>query len=89
MKHIIKWLSCPTVFGLVDIDMQCQHIPPNHNITLFTKGITILSYLSEKKHKDIYYILLRLIIDLFLSDGLVSSCIIKAVHALLDFLYLA
>jgi hypothetical protein len=89
MKHIIKWLLHPTVFRSVDIKVQCQHLPPNHSIKLFRNGITKLSCILGKKHKDICCILLRLIVDLPLPDGQASSHVIKAVHTLLDFLYLA
>ena len=89
MKHIIKWISCPTVFGPVNIDTQCKCLPPNHSITPLTKGITTLSHVTGKEHKNICRILLGLIISLPLPGGQASSCVIKAVQALLDFLYLA
>ena len=89
MKHVIKWLSRPTVFGSVDINARCQRLPPNHSIKLFGNGITTLSRVSGKEHKDICRILLGLIVDLSLPGGQVSSRVIKAVRALLDFLYLA
>jgi len=53
------------------------------------KGIATLSWVSGQKHKRISTILLGLIIDLPLPSALNSSCLIKAVHALLNFLYLA
>ena len=89
MKYIIRWLSSPTVFGSLDIDARCRCLPPNHGITLFPKGITTLSRRSGKEHKDICRILLGLIVDLSLPGGRVSSRVIKAARALLDFLYLA
>ena len=89
MKHIIKWLSCSTIFGPVNIDARCRCLPPNHSITPLTKGISTLSRVTGKEHKNICRILLGLIISLSLPGGQASSCIIKAVQALLDFLYLA
>ena len=42
---------------------------PHHALTLFTGGITGLSCVSGKEHKDICRILLGLVIDLPLPDG--------------------
>jgi hypothetical protein len=89
MKHVIAWLTSPTVFGPREINARCRTLPPNHNIRLFTNGITTLSRVSGQEHKDMYRIILGLIIDLPLLTGQVSSRVIKAVRALLDFLYLA
>jgi hypothetical protein len=89
MKYIIKWLFSLTIFGSLDIDAWCRCLPPNHSIMLFQKGITMLSLITGKEHKNICHILLRLIVDLSLPGGWASSRIIKAVCTLLNFLYLA
>lgn len=89
MKHIIKWLSSPTVFGPLGLDARCRCLPPNHSIALFPKGITTLSRISGKEHKNICRILLGLVVNLSLPGGQVTSRVIKATRALLDFLYLA
>ena len=68
---------------------RCQSLPPSHHITLFPKGITILSRVMGTEHKNICRILIRLVINLRLSHRQSSACVVKAVHALLDFLYLA
>ena len=64
-------------------------MPPNHHITTFVRGITILSRVTGLEHKQMCKILLGLIIDLSLPCGEPTIRIIKAVRALLDFLYLA
>jgi hypothetical protein len=87
MKHLIKWLI--KIFGSAAIDLRCKAMPPNHKTTLFTKGIASLSRVSGQEHKRMCAILLGLIVDLPLAGGLDSSCLIRAVRALLDFLYLA
>jgi hypothetical protein len=87
MKHLIKWLI--KIYGLAAIDSRCKAMPPNHKTTLFTKGIATLSRVSGQEHKRMCAILLGLIIDLPLPCALNSSRMIKAVCALLDFLYLA
>jgi hypothetical protein len=87
VRHVIKWLI--KIYGSMAIDSRCKAMPPNHKITLFTKGITTLSRVSGQEHKRMCAILLGLIIDLPLPSALNSSRLIKAVRALLDFLYLA
>ena len=87
MKHLIGWVI--SIFGAPAINVQCKYIPPNHKISLFTKGITTLPHVAGKEHKSMCGILLGLIVDLLVHGGQNSSCMVKAVHALLDFLFLA
>ncbi|KAH9015641.1 hypothetical protein EDB84DRAFT_1590195 [Lactarius hengduanensis] len=69
MKHLVSWLTNPAVFGPVAINMRCQLVPPHHHITLFAKGITTLSRVTGKEHKDMCRILIGLIADLPLRVG--------------------
>jgi len=87
IKHLIKWLI--KIYGSAAIDSCCKAMPPNHKIMLFTKGIATLSQVSGQEHKWMCAVLLGLIIDLPLPGALNSSRLIKAVHMLLNFLYLA
>jgi len=87
MKHLIGWLI--SIFGPTVINVRCKSMPPNHNILLFTKGIAALSHISGHEHKKMCGILLGLVIDLPVPGGLDSSCLVKAVRTLLDFLFLA
>ena len=87
VKHLIEWVL--EIFGSAQIDMQCRAMPPNHNIMLFAKGISNLSWISGHEHKKMCSILLGLIINLPVPGGHDSSHIVKAVHSLLDFLYIA
>lgn len=89
MKHVVAWVSKRSVFGPEEIDVRCRRLPPNHNVTLFTKGITTLSRVSGKEHKNMFRILLGLIVDLPLPGGGSPVRLIRAIRALLDFLYLA
>jgi Plavaka transposase len=89
MKHLIAWVSNPLVFGKRGINARCRLIPPNHGIVLFPKGITTLSRVSGKEHKNICRLLLGLIVDLQIANGTSSARLLKAVRGLLDFLYLA
>jgi hypothetical protein len=87
VKHSVAWLT--TIFGAVAIDARCRMIPPNHHIFVFTKGITTLSRVSGQEHKRMCSILLGLIINLPVPGGLDPTRVIKAVRALLDFVFLA
>jgi hypothetical protein len=87
MKHLIAWVSA--AFGPRNVDTRCKSLPPNHHITTFAKGISILSRVTGLEHKQMCKILLGLIIDLSLPSGESPPRIIKSVRALLDFLYLA
>ena len=87
VKHLIVWLV--GIFRPAAINTWCQAIPPNHKVTLFSKGITKLSRVSGQEHKKICCILLGLIHDLPVSDGWNPSHIVRAVHAVMDFLFIA
>lgn len=89
MKHILSWVANSCVFGLEEINARCCRLPPNHNIMIFTKGITTLSHVSGLEHKKICCILLGLVVNLPLPGGQSPIYIIQAIWALLDFLYLA
>ncbi|KAH6867897.1 hypothetical protein BKA70DRAFT_1379819 [Coprinopsis sp. MPI-PUGE-AT-0042] len=71
------------------IDARCRRLPPNHNIRMFLKGISCLSRITGHKHDQIAHILLGLVIDLPLPGGISPVRLVRAIRALLDFLYLA
>lgn len=87
IKHLLSWLKA--AYGSIEIDARCRRLPPNHNIRLFMKGLSSLSRVSGQEHNQICRILLGLVIDLRLPDNRSPSKVIRAVRALLDFLYLA
>lgn len=86
-KHLVQWLL--STFGPSEIDARCRSIPPNHHISIFAKGISRLSRITGKEHKNMSRFLLGLILDLPVPNGQVSPRIIATVRAFLDFLYLA
>jgi Plavaka transposase len=86
-KHVIGWIV--RVFGAAEIDAQCRHMLPNHNLRNFMKGISTLSRVTGQEHNQMCRILLGLVIDIPLAGGLSNVQLIQAVQALLDFLYLA
>ncbi|THG92925.1 hypothetical protein EW026_g8155 [Hermanssonia centrifuga] len=87
VKHLVSWIKA--AYDPAELDARCCRMPPNHNVRLFTKGITSLSRLTGREHGDICRILLGLIIDMRLPDGLSSGPLVRAVRALMDFVYLA
>jgi hypothetical protein len=87
VKHLVAWLT--RIFGAAAINARCRMIPPNHKVNVFAKGITTLSRVSGHEHKKMCSILLGLIVDLPVPGGIDSTRIIRAVRALLDFLFLA
>ena len=86
-KHMVSWLI--GTFGGSEIDARCRSMPPNHHISIFAKGISPLSRVTGKEHKNMSRLLLGLILDLPVPNGQVSPRICACVRALLDFLYLA
>src|SRR6266702_5108409 len=89
MKHLVAWLTDLALFGATEVNARCRSLPPNHHITLFMKGITTLSCVTGNEHKDMCRILIGLIVDLPLPGGQAPLRVVRAVHAILDFMYLA
>lgn len=87
IKHLIGWLK--KAFGSDELDARCRRLPPNHNIRLFLNGITKLQRVTGKEHNQMCRFLLALIIGLPLPDGMSPVRLVRAVCAMLDFLYLA
>jgi hypothetical protein len=87
IKHIVSWIT--DIYGAAEIDARCQRLPPNHNVRIFSKGITTLSRVTGREHNQICRILLALIIDAPLPGNQSPARLICAVRAMLDFLHLA
>ncbi|KAH9011880.1 hypothetical protein EDB85DRAFT_2076847 [Lactarius pseudohatsudake] len=86
LKHLVHWLAR---LRSGEIDACCSHLRPNHNARYFHKGITWLSKLTSKEHKDIAHIILRVVVDLSLPGVQSSARLTRAVQALVDFIYLS
>ncbi|KAI0039298.1 hypothetical protein FA95DRAFT_1504352 [Auriscalpium vulgare] len=87
VKHLLAWLT--KAYGATEIDARCSRLPPNHSIRVFKNGLSILSRVSGQEHKDICRILLGIVVDLNPLAGIPATHVVRAVRALLDFLYLA
>jgi Plavaka transposase len=88
IKHLVAWLTHPDLFGVTNVNARCWSLPPNHHITLFMKGLPF-SRVTGKEHKDICRILIGLITDLPILGGHSPVRVVRAVRAILDFVYLA
>lgn len=87
IKHLVLWVK--TAFSESEIDARCRRMPRGHGVRVFTKGITSLSQLTGREHADIARILLGLVADMPLPGGVNPARLVRAVRAILDFLYLA
>jgi hypothetical protein len=87
VKHLVSWLK--TACSATEIDACCRRLPPNHNIRVFLKGITSLSWVTGKEHDQMCRILLGLIVDIPLPHNQSPAKLLRAVRAMLDFVYLA
>lgn len=84
---MVNWIK--KAFTYEEIDVCCKSLPHNHHLRHFFNVITPLSQLTGQEHSDIACILLGLIIDIPVSNVERPFYLVKAVQALLDFLYLA
>ncbi|KXN80856.1 hypothetical protein AN958_07112 [Leucoagaricus sp. SymC.cos] len=87
VKHVLSWIQ--TACGTAEIDARCRRMPISHNVRLFMKGISHLSRVTGTEHDQICRIMLSLVSDIQLPSRFSNTRLIKAVCALLDFVYLA
>ncbi|KAI1789741.1 hypothetical protein LXA43DRAFT_948029 [Ganoderma leucocontextum] len=87
IKHVLGWLK--QAYGAEELDARCRRLPPNHQICLFLRGITMLQRVTGKEHAHMCRFLLGLIVGLPLHSGFSPVRLVRAVRALLDFSYLA
>ncbi|KAI0058305.1 hypothetical protein BV25DRAFT_1919501 [Artomyces pyxidatus] len=87
VKHVVSWLK--KAYGAEEIDARFSRLPQNHNLRLFSSGISHLSRVSGQEHKDICRVLLGVIVDLPLPGALSPVRLIRAVRGLLDYVYIA
>jgi len=83
----VAWIT--KAFSAAELNAQYQRLIPNHHIRIFSQGITHLSRITGKEHKQICRALLGVITDMRLPNNLESSRLIRAMRGLLDFIYLS
>ncbi|VDB87450.1 unnamed protein product [Peniophora sp. CBMAI 1063] len=87
VKHLLVWLK--HVYGSEALDQRFKCLPDNHQLRLFSKGISGLSRVSGTEHQDICRVILGVIIDIPLESAHDRTRLLAAVRALLDFIYVA
>ncbi|PIL31105.1 hypothetical protein GSI_05801 [Ganoderma sinense ZZ0214-1] len=87
VKHLIGWLQ--KACGADEIDARCRRMPRNNSLRHFSKGISCMSRVSGKEHRDMCRVLPGLILGLPLPGGASPTRLLRATKALLDFLYFA
>ncbi|TFK58758.1 hypothetical protein BDN72DRAFT_781632, partial [Pluteus cervinus] len=87
IKHLFTWLK--TLYSKAEIDARCRRLPPNHHLRHFSNGISHMKRLTGKEHSQIAHVLLGLIIDARLPENASPNRLLRAVRALLDFMFLA
>ncbi|KAJ3816273.1 hypothetical protein F5880DRAFT_332230, partial [Lentinula raphanica] len=86
-KHMKNWII--EVYGAHEIDARCRRLPPNHNIRVFTKGISTLQRVSGAEHAQMTHLFIGLVIEAPLPGGLSNVRLLRCLRGLLDFLFLA
>ena len=71
IKHMIQWIIA--ILGSTEIDACCCCIPPNHNIRVFTWGISSLTHVTSQEHDQMCQFLLGLVVDTPLPNGLSNT----------------
>ena len=87
IKHVFSWVK--SLYGANTIDACCCAFPLNHHIQIFSKGISSLSHLTGQEHSQMCHFLMGLLIAAPLPQGHSPACVLQAIHAILDFTYLA
>ncbi|KZV99339.1 hypothetical protein EXIGLDRAFT_592623, partial [Exidia glandulosa HHB12029] len=80
-KHAVQWLI--TLAPARELDARIQRLPLAHGLRHFKNGISKLSNIQGSEHKAIYAQLLGCV------HGIVPDKAVRAVTALLDFIYIA
>ncbi|KIL54452.1 hypothetical protein M378DRAFT_29088, partial [Amanita muscaria Koide BX008] len=85
-KHFTGWLV--QAYGASEIDARIQRLIPNHHIHIFANGISGLSRVTGKEHNMISRVILGIINDIRLPGGFNSARLVRAIRALLDFMFI-
>ncbi|KAM6501374.1 hypothetical protein JOM56_004388 [Amanita muscaria] len=86
-KHLVAWLL--QAYGAPEIDARVRRLIPNNHIHIFPNGISRLFRVTGKEHNFISRIILGVVSDIRLPGGFNSRQLVRAVRALLDFIFLS
>ncbi|KAJ3987299.1 hypothetical protein F5890DRAFT_1472384, partial [Lentinula detonsa] len=86
-KHMKNWVI--DTYGAHEIDARCRCLPPNHNVRIFTKGISTLQHVSGVEHAQMSSFILGLIAEAPLPGGMSNTRLVRCLRGLIDFLYLS
>lgn len=87
IKHLVLWIK--QAYSTAELDARCKALPRNSHVRHFFHGISPLSRVTGAEHNDVARILLGLIIDIPLPDGMSNARLLRATRGLLDFLFLS
>ncbi len=79
--HLLKW--CQSLVGEKELDKLFMALPRSHGLRHFTRGVSIISQWTGAKAKELEKVLAGLMV------GQVPSRTLRAIRALLDFVYYA
>ncbi|KAF5316434.1 hypothetical protein D9619_006912 [Psilocybe cf. subviscida] len=80
-KHVVEW--CQMAVGTKELDRRIRTLPLGYGLRRFKNGISGLSQISGSERKNMAKILLACVHNLMTAKG------IKAIRALIDFIFLA
>ncbi|KAF9527055.1 hypothetical protein CPB83DRAFT_895492 [Crepidotus variabilis] len=80
-KHLVTW--CQTVLNEKVLDQRIRALPLAHGLRCFKNSISLLAQISGPERKNMAKILLGCVQDVMAPSG------VKAVKAILDFIFLA
>ena len=79
--HVVKW--CTLLTSEDEVDARFKAMTDYQGLRHFKKGISSVSQWTGKEHKEMEHVIVTVL------PGLVDSRVLKAVRAILDFIYYA